>query len=88
MANDARETHLGDQAVAYSKETFDLFHGLYHVISIQTGKTGHELILECMKQMGPVVEEKLKGKSEKDVLATVLNLASLVFVGIDKGHGH
>lgn len=87
MANDAHATHLADQAVAYSKETFDMFHIVYHLIANETGKTGNDLIVECMKKMRPVLEAKISQATIDDAVTAAMNLASLVFVGIDKGHG-
>lgn len=86
-SDDVRETHLRDQAIAFSEEKFAEFHGLYHIISMMSGTTGDELVAECVKVFSPVITQKAEEATEEDKLKMIINMTAFLFYAIDRMHG-
>lgn len=87
MRETARETHLKDQAIAFSEEMFGNFHMVYHMVSSKTGLAGNDLIAEVVKLMWPAVEARLERATEEEQKKMGINLVALVIYSIDRMHG-
>ena len=87
MSETARETHLKDQAIAFSEEMFSNFHTVYHEINRRTGLAGNDLVAECVKFMWPTVIARMETSTKEEKENMSVNLIALVVYAIDRMHG-